>query len=329
MRAVDVHVHVVVPELVGEGPWQARVVEFEGRAGVEWRGQRVTSAVGELARAERILEELSRAGVDGVVLSPWVSMLPYEEPDVGLAREVCQAWNEGLSRICARHRGRVWAFGAVPLQDPEEAARALEDLRTRQGLVGVEVTASVRGRFLGDDGLLPFWEAAEALGIAVFVHPTTRGLGIPALADYYLWNTVGNPVETAMAAAHLVMSGTLERHRRLKVILAHGGGALPALRGRLRHAHSFQPHARSRLRESVDGCLGRLYYDTITHDPVLLRQLVEWAGPGQVLLASDHPFDMGVARPVDFVRSAGLGPEGEARVLRDNAVGILGLEGTV
>lgn len=327
MNAVDVHVHVVVPELVGEGPWRARVQREGRRSVVEWRGQRVLSAVGELADVDVLLEDLGRAGVGRVVLSPWVSMLPYEEQDLGLAADVCQAWNEGLSRICAAHAGRVWAFGAAPLQDPPRAARLLDDLRNLPGMVGVEATASVTGRLLGDDAFLPFWEAAEALRLAVFVHPTTRGLGITALQDYYLWNTVGNPVETAMTAAHMVMSGLLERHRDLVVILAHGGGALPSLRGRLHHAHTFQPQARSRLGEDVDICLRRLFYDTVTHDPVLLRQLVAWAGPGQVLLGSDYPFDMGVKEPVDAVRQAELGADAEAEVLGENAVRIFGLKG--
>ncbi len=179
---------------------------------------------------------------------------------------------------------------------------------------------------LGDDFFLPFWEAADALGLAVFVHPTGSGLGIQALGDYYLWNTVGNPVETAVTAAHMVLSGFLERYVRLTVILPHGGGVLPALRGRLRHAHGFQPLARSRLRGDVDACLRRFFYDTVTHDAVLLRQLVEWVGPGQVVLGSDWPFDMGLEDPVGFVRSAGLGVETEPRVLGENAVRILGLE---
>lgn len=326
MKAVDLHVHVVVSELVGEGTWRARVVREGDRELVEWRGQRVASAVGALADPEAAVDDLRRAGADAAVVSPWVSMLPYEEPDVGLAREVCEAWNEGMSRICARYPGRVWAFGAVPFQQAREAVRLMEGLRKLPGLVGVEVTATVGGRLLGDDAFAPVWEAAEALGLGVFVHPTARGLGLPGLQEYYLWNTVGNPVETAMTAAHLVMSGVLERRPRLKVVLAHGGGALPALRGRLRHAHGFQPQARARLREDVDASLRRLYYDTVVHDPVLLRQLVEWVGPEQVVLGSDYPFDMGLARPVEFVRSAELGSPAEECVLRGNAVRALGLE---
>ena len=88
-----------------------------------------------------------------------------------------------------------------------------------------------RGRhFLGDDAFEPFWAAAEETSALVFIHPTTRGFDAPVFQEHYLWNAVGNPLETTVSAAHLVMTGTMERHPRLKVLLAHGGGAILALR---------------------------------------------------------------------------------------------------
>ena len=159
----------------------------------------------------------------------------------------------------------------------------------------------------------------------MFIHPTTRGFETGAFADYYLWNTVGNPLETTVTAAQMVMAGVLERHPGLRVALAHGGGAVLALRGRLRHAHSFQPQARARLKESPDESLRRFYYDTVTHDPRLLSDLIGFAGPDRVVLGSDHPFDMGDYGAVAAVRGLGLAPEAEAAVLGGNAEQLLGL----
>ncbi len=325
VHAVDVHVHVMVEELLGEGLWRAQVRHQGDRTVVEWRGQRITSVVGEFVDPTAMLEQLRAVGVDGAVLSPWVSMLPYHERDLGLAREVCEVWNHGLSKICANHPGRLWAFGAIPLWDPTTAGRMLAELRRYPGLVGVEVTASVQGRLVGDDSFLPFWEAVHALDLAVFVHPDARSLGLAALSDFYLWNTVGNPLETTVAAAHMVMSGVLERFPGLRVVLAHGGGALPVLKGRMRHAQAVRPEARTRLKEDVAKSVRRFLYDTVTHDPARLRYLVEEVGPDRVLLGSDFPFDMGLSQPVEFVKSAKLDAQVEARVLRHNAVQVLGL----
>jgi aminocarboxymuconate-semialdehyde decarboxylase len=223
----------------------------------------------------------AEAGIDRVVLAPWVRLL---DGDV-------DALNE---RMRALRGDRVSVLGAVALDDPQ-----LPD-----DLPGVEVPASVGGDYLGHDRFEPFWAAAEAAGKVVFIHPTTRAFDF----DYYLWNSVGNPFETTITAAHMVMAGVMERHPGLKVVLAHGGGALLALRGRLRHAHEAIAAAGERLRESPEASIRRFYYDTVTHDPQVLRDLAEYVGTDHVLLGTDHPFDMGDHDPLATVRAAGLDP---------------------
>jgi aminocarboxymuconate-semialdehyde decarboxylase len=117
-----------------------------------------------------------------------------------------------------------------------------------------------------------------------------------------------------------VTAGVLERHPRLRILLAHGGGAIVALRGRLRHA---QERIAAAGDAPVEASLKRFYYDTITHDPAVLRALVDFAGAGQVLAGSDHPFDMADPDPAATVRAAGLDPEAEAAILGGNAERLL------
>ncbi|MBD0282857.1 MAG: amidohydrolase [Thermoleophilaceae bacterium] len=327
---VDVHAHVIVPEIAREAgrgeAWRPRVYTDEaGAQVVEMGGREIRSAIAEFVDIERILAAQDEAGVDRVLLSPWVPLLYYDaDPDEGLGRARIQ--NDALARLVRDDPKRVAALGALPLQDPDVAAREVRVLMDDGVLRGVEVAASVRGAFLGDDRFEPFWEAAAATGAIVFVHPTTRGFDSPAFQDYYLWNTVGNPLETAATAAHMVMAGVMERHPGLRVLLAHGGGALLAVRGRLRHAHRFQPQATSRLRESTDDSIRRFYFDTLTHDDALLCALIAYAGADHVLLGSDYPFDMGDTRHVDSVRALGLAPEVEEAILGGNAERLLQLE---
>jgi aminocarboxymuconate-semialdehyde decarboxylase len=255
-----------------------------------------SSVVGEFFDVGRILEQ-TRA--DRVILSPWVQLLDLD----------ARRHNEALAELVS---DRVAVLGAVPDMSADGLRAAID-----AGLAGVEVTAKVGGEYLGADRFAPFWAAAEETGALVFVHPSTRGFEGPA--DHYLWNTVGNPLETTITAAHLVMAGVLERHPGLRVLLAHGGGAVPALRGRLRHAHERLAAAQTRLREPVEASLRRLYFDSVTHDPAVLRALVEFAGADRVVMGSDHPFDMGDPDPVATVRAAGLDPADEAAVLGGNA----------
>ena len=314
---LDAHAHVIVPEITGDEPWQPRVLREDGGAQVvEMGGRQIRAAVAEFVDIDGILAAQDEAGVDRVLLCPWVPLLYYDaDPDEGLRRARIQ--NDALAGLVRDHPERVSALGAAPLQEPELAAAELETVM--KTLSGVEVAASVRGVFLGDDRFEPFWTAAEDTGALVFVHPTTRGFDSPAFQDYYLWNTVANPLETATAAAHMVMAGVMERHPRLRVLLAHGGGALLALRGRLRHAHTFQPQAQARLTEPPEDSIRRFHFDTLTHDDALLRALIDYAGADRVLLGSDYPFDMGDARHVDTVRALGLDPEVEAAILAGNA----------
>jgi aminocarboxymuconate-semialdehyde decarboxylase len=244
------------------------------------------SMVGEPSDPAGILEEAGRAGIDRVVLAPWVRLLEGD----------CDAIN---AELLALRSERVYVLGSVPLREPERAAAMLRHLP------GVEIPASIDGDYLGHDRFEPFWAAAEELGAVVFIHPTTRAFDWP---DHYLWNTVGNPFETTITAAHMVMSGVMERHRDLRVVLAHGGGALPALRGRLRHAHEAIAAAKTRLGEPPEASIRRFYFDTVTHDPAVLRELAEFAGGDHIVLGTDHPFDMGDPDPVATVRAAGLDP---------------------
>jgi aminocarboxymuconate-semialdehyde decarboxylase len=320
---IDAHAHVIVPELLRE-PWGPRVRWEDGAQVVELGGRPIRSAVRDFVSIDAILAAQDEAGIDRIVLCPWVNLLGYDVP-VDEALERGRIQNAGLAALRSAHPDRVSVLGTVPLQAPEVAAAEVEALMAT-GFAGVEIAASVNGTSLGDDGLAPFWAAAEATGALVFVHPTTRGYADGAFADYYLWNLVGNPMETTIAAAHLVLSGVLERHPQLRVLLAHGGGAIAALRGRLRHGWSFQPQARARLTESPEASLRRFYYDTVTHDPAVLRELVAFAGPDRVLLGSDYPFDMADARPAETVAAAGLDPDAERLVLGGNAARLLGLE---
>jgi len=317
MTVVDAHVHVIVPELLRAGApqeaWRPDVRREDGAQVVELDGRPIRSATGEFVDVDRILEE---NGADRVLLAPWVPLL-FPDADAADALPRLRLQNEALAGIVGE---RVSGLGAVPLQQPELAAQELADLMGGP-LSGVEVPARVGGLYLGDDRFAPFWAVAEATGALVFIHPSTRGFAGPG--EYYLWNTVGNPLETTITAAHMVMAGIMERHPGLKVLLAHGGGAVLALRGRLRHAHAALAPAQARLSDSPEASLRRFYYDTVTHDATLLRALVEFAGAEQVVLGSDFPFDMADPRPADTVRAAGLGPDAEAAILGRNLEALL------
>ena len=297
MSIVDVHAHVIVPGLGAEVRWDGDVQV------VAYGGREIRAAVREFVDLERILEEQDRAGVDRVVLCPWVNLCGVET-----ARQ-----NEALAALVGP---RVAALGTVDPAQPEELLELVRDGR----LSGVELPAAPGGDYLGHERFGPFWDAAEETGAFVFVHPSTRGFAASVMEDHYLWNTIGNPLETTVTAAHMIGAGVLDEHPRLCVLLAHGGGALPWLRGRLAHEQTIHPPGRD-----VRAAIRRLHVDTVVHDVDVLRALVEFFGADQVLLGSDYPFDMGVERPTELVRELGLAPDDEAAILGGNAERLLAL----
>ena len=320
--ATDVHTHVIVPELLRQAApaetWRPSVRwDGDGQV-VELAGRSIRSAPHDFVDLDVILSTLARTGRDRALLCPWVPLLfPDAEPAEALER--CRIQNDGLVRLHERRPTEVTVLGAVPLQDPRLAAAELAELMSRDGVAGVEVTASVDGVYLGDARFEPFWAAAEASDALVFIHPTTRGFPGGVFDEHYLWNLVGNPMETTIAAAHLIVSGTMARHPRLRILLAHAGGAIVALAGRIRHGQEAVPAAGPAPADPADAIVRRFLFDTVTHDARLLRALVDAVGADRVLLGSDHPFDMADPDPVATVRAAALDPEAERALLSGNA----------
>jgi aminocarboxymuconate-semialdehyde decarboxylase len=152
----------------------------------------------------------------------------------------------------------------------------------------------------------------------VFLHPFGCSLD-ERLDRFYLANTVGQPVENAVALSHLVFGGVLDRFPGLRIVAAHGGGYLPTFLGRSDHAWEVRPEARG-CAHRPSTYLSRLHFDSLVHSPEALRALVRVVGAERVLLGSDFPFDMGVPDPVARLAAADLTPAEQHAVLSGNAV---------
>lgn len=324
---IDTHAHIIVPEILRETSpaeeWRPRVLWENDKQFVEYGPKRIGSATREFVQIEKILEEMTKSGVDAVLLCPWVSLVRYEAtPEESLT--ACQVQNNALAGLVKKYPKRVAALGMIPLQDVSLAIKELERLM-KCGLKGVEIGTHINSVYPGDERFRPFWEACDSLGAFVFIHPVEGG-GRAELRDYYMWNVIGNPLETTVAAGHLILSGVMDAYPRLKILLAHGGGALPYLHGRLDRGFKQRPEINKVISRPPTEYLKQFYFDTITHDPAVLKSLVDFVGADHVLLGSDYPFDMGDENPVDLVRAANLGTENEKKIFGENACQLLNWE---
>jgi aminocarboxymuconate-semialdehyde decarboxylase len=184
----------------------------------------------------------------------------------------------------------------------------------------------VNGRDLSDPALFPVFQRCEALRLPVLLHPLTVIGAADRLKPFYLNNLLGNPFDNAIAAAHFIFGGILDRCPKLDVVLPHGGGAFPYLWGRLQRGQKMRPEAKAGAKRPVASYLRRFHYDTITHDKGALKYLVDTVGADRVSLGSDYCFDMGYDRPRDIVeKGLRLGAADREKILRGNAARLLGL----
>ncbi len=243
----------------------------------------------------------------------------------GLGAELARAMNDSLAEAVRRAPDRFVALCTVPLQDVAAAVRELEHALARPEFRGAMIGSNVAGRNLDDPSFLPFWEAANALGACVFVHPY-QVLGSERLQRYYLWNVVGMVTETCVAIESLIFGGIYERFPRLRTYFAHGGGSFPWLRGRAEHAFHRVRHARYAVDRPPSAFLDRVYVDNMCFIPSALTWLASQLGSDHVAVGSDYPFDIGPDDPTEIVRMApDLPPAARSDILWRTAAHLLRL----
>jgi aminocarboxymuconate-semialdehyde decarboxylase len=254
-----------------------------------------------LSSIDTRLADMDRMGIDIQAISPSPNQTYYwAPPDAGL--EIARDVNDRLAEIVASHPDRFVALGTIPLQDSQLAVRELDRCVNELGMRGVEINPNVDGTELTDArlGLEKFFARAEALGIVIFMHP----IGYPQgerLVDHYFNNVIGNPLDTTVAASHLIFDGVMDRHPKLKLVLPHGGGYLAHYWARMDHAHRARPDCRTVIRKAPSSYLKKMYFDTITFDPRMLRQMLDVYGAEHVVLGTDYPYDMADMDPVGSI----------------------------
>jgi aminocarboxymuconate-semialdehyde decarboxylase len=246
------------------------------------------------------LEQLESLGLDAAVVSVSPALFAYEsDEDHGVT--LCRAVNSGLAEFCRHDPSRLHRIAHVPLQAPDAAAELLAEAAS-SGAVGAQIGTSVAGTPLADAGLDSFWAAAERHDMALMLHPAYNNPH-PGLEGYHLQNAIGNQLETTIAAERLIVTGVLDRHPKLRLLLVHAGGYMPWQAGRLRHAATV----RAELADSPPdphAYFGRIVVDTITHDSAALAHLVERVGADNVAMGTDLPFDMATPEPVAALEEA-------------------------
>ncbi len=272
---------------------------------------------------DRRLGDMARTGVDHQVLSTRPQMFSYDSPGP-LAAKLARLSNENLVEVSRRHPQRFSALLALPMQDTELSLAEIEHWAPHREVRGVMIDSNLVGRDFADPAFAPIWSALEEADLSVLVHPYQGDVvGMDRLRKHYLFNLIGNPIDTTIAMANVVFGGLVDRYPALRWGFVHGGGVAPYLVGRWDHGW----HQREVTRALIPGklpseLLRTFWYDCIVHDPRTLAYLGEVVGWERLMIGSDCPFDMGYVDPVAFMDHAPAQASRRA-LLSDNATDFL------
>jgi len=324
------HCHYLNPEvaekMAGRNPGQYDpAVKFANALTRETNVKQMKERAPKLSGVELRLKDMDRMGIDVQAVSPAPNQT-YYWTDPGEGQELARAVNERIAEICGKYPERFVGLGTVPLQDPDLAVSELIHCVKTLGMRGVEINPNVNGLDLSDRrlGLEAFFARAQELDVVIFMHPIGFTQG-ERLLDHYFNNVIGNPLETTVAASHLIFDGVMDRYPKLKVVLPHAGGYLAHYWARMDHAWKARPDCRTVIRKKPSSYLEKFYFDTITFDRGMLKNLVERFGADHVVLGTDYPYDMGMEHPVDFIEKTKLSASEKKQIMGGNAARLLKL----
>ncbi|MCB5907377.1 amidohydrolase family protein [Streptomyces pinistramenti] len=271
LRRIDVHTHFV-PDFYRDALIEAGHERPDGIARIPgW----------DVRTALRTMDELGVATAFLSISSPGIHF-----GDDQAARLLSRRVNEEAAQLCAGHPGRFGFFASLPVPDIEgalaEAAHAFDEL----GADGVVLETNHHGHYLGDDLYRPLYAELDRRAATLFVHPTSPlcaagpTLDCPRPMLEFMF-------DTTRSVTDMVLSGALEQHPGLRVIVPHAGAALPVLAGRVDLMSEISGADVPGLRDA----LSRLYFDVAGAPvPELLTALRSVARPGHVFYGSDWPF---------------------------------------
>jgi predicted TIM-barrel fold metal-dependent hydrolase len=251
---------------------------------------------------------MSLHGIDVSVVSlanPWLDFL-----DPTTALDTAQRINDDMNDACVENDRsgapcKLFTFGCLPLSAPStQITMEIERLKSLSHTKGVIMGTTGLGSGLDDPAMSQIWSVLASTGTVVFLHPhyglpdaAFGGPQIIAKSGHVLPLALGFPLETTIAIARMYLAGVFDQHAKLQMLLAHSGGTLPFLAGRIQscvdHEREFLAnggHKQGPKRDIWDVLRTNIYLDAVIYGKPGLKAAIEAGGTDRVMFGTDHPF---------------------------------------
>ena len=273
---------------------------------------------------EQRLADMDRNGISMQVLS--------STPPNPVTAAEARVWNDRLASIVASHPDRFGGFASLSTPEPASCAGELERAVTGLGFKGGIIHGHANGRFLDHKDYWPLFEAAESLGVPIYLHPTPPPAAVydayyagldPDVADVLSTSGWGWHVETGLHALRLIVSGLFDRFPRLQIVIGHMGENVPFS---LARADSTLGPVLGHLSRSVSECFTESFYVTtsayFTFPPLLCALAV--LGADRIIFSVDYPFSKNAPARA-FLDAAPISPADREKIAHGNVERLLGL----
>jgi len=329
MFTIDTHTHIIpknIPDFskkFGYGEFIMLDHHEKGKAWMMQGSKRFREILENCWSPEVRIQEMAQHHADMQVICTIPVMFSYwAKPEHGL--EISQFLNDDIASTFTKYPDKFVGLATVPLQDTKLAIQELERCM-KMGYKGVQIGSNVNNKNLNEPEIIEFFAACESLNAAILVHPWQM-MGQEHMSKYWLPWLVGMPAEISRAICSMIFGGVFEKHPKLKVCFAHGGGSFLPTISRIEHGWECRPDLVAiDNKENPKKYLGQFWVDSHVCDHKMLQYVIDLVGADKVMQGSDYPFPLGEAVPGELVRSAPLSDSDKKMILGDAAKAWLGL----
>ena len=307
-------------EVLAENPHPPQVIHRGKEAIVTYGDVQTFHLQDEVYDPKRKLKDMDSAGVDMALLSTNIPPPCMLTPELGT--KGAQAINNTIAELVDTYPNRFAGFACLPWQNPDEARIEMDRVKSI-GFCGIMLYSHIGGKPVDSPHFEPIFTRAEALQIPIVMHPTVPTWG-HAIRDHWMIGMMGLQVDCSFALLRLILSGVLERHPNLQIVMPHVGGILPYMSGRLDHQVEVLGRANEHITQTPSAYLRRIYLDTVSPSLQALHYAYQFSGEHHLLFGTDHPW-VDMAQFVGLIQQMNISDKARKRIFGENAATLFNL----